>query len=191
MGKLPDVSETKKQAIIALIRSKSLTTREISEQEMVSMRTVFRIKKKMLEGRAAVNGRVQECGRKKKTSKVTDRFIQRQFLKNPFKSPFQLANELAAAGSLVSHMTIRRRLKEYGFRSCRPAKKPRLTKSMREKRLAWAREHSSWTMEDWSKVRHFSIICYIMIQSICTCILQETITELTHLKFIFDSVSYH
>ncbi len=152
MGKVPNVSGTNKQAIIALIKAKSLTTREIFEKEMLSMRTVARIKKKMLEGRTAVNGRVQKCGRKKKTSKITDRFIQREILKNPFKSPYQLANELTEAGSPVSHMTIRRRLKEYGYRSCRPAKKPRLTKSMRQISLSWAREHSSWTVDDWSKV---------------------------------------
>lgn len=153
MGKRSDIGEDKKLAITSLIRSKTLTNKEISDQEGVSVRSVIRIKKMLCEGRGIRSGRVNKCGRKRKTSKTTDRFIQRQFLKHPFKSPYQQAKDLTEAGLHISHMTIRRRLKEYGFRSCRPSKKPRLTKAMKQKRLAWAHEHSSWTSDDWSKVR--------------------------------------
>ena len=39
-----------------------------------------------------------------------------------------------------------------GFQNVYPERKPRLTAAMRKKCLQWARDHSDWTVEDWSKV---------------------------------------
>ncbi|KAJ4449082.1 hypothetical protein ANN_00477 [Periplaneta americana] len=60
------------------------------------------------------------------------------------------ANE--RSGINISPMTTRQRIKEFGF-SCRtPTKKPFLKPYMVKKRLSWAKQHQSWTVDDWKKV---------------------------------------
>ncbi|KAJ4427177.1 hypothetical protein ANN_24793 [Periplaneta americana] len=55
------------------------------------------------------------------------------------------------AGINISSMTTRRRIKELGF-SCRtPTKKLFLKSYMVKKRLSWAKQHQSWTVDDWKK----------------------------------------
>ena len=135
-----DITEAKKQAIRTLLKTGRFKILEIAMQEKVSKRTVQRIKKKMNENLEINNGRVGKCGRKRKTSAQTDRIISRNFLNQPTLTPYQQAKQLADAGLSLSHMTIRRRLKEQGFRNCRPEKKPRLTAAMRRKRLEWAKQ---------------------------------------------------
>jgi len=52
----------------------------------------------------------------------------------------------------ISRWTTRRYLKAMNIRSGVAAKKPLLTARHRKMRLAWAREHSTWTDEDWTQV---------------------------------------
>jgi len=57
-------------------------------------------------------------------------------------------------GTLVSTKMIQRRLSlEFGLKSCKPARKPRLTQAMKKKRLDFANRHASWDIEMWKKVR--------------------------------------
>ena len=50
-------------------------------------------------------------------------------------------------------MTIFRRLsREFNLKSYKPARKPRLTPVMKAKRLAFAKKHRDWTIQQWSKV---------------------------------------
>lgn len=52
----------------------------------------------------------------------------------------------------VSKKTIARRLKEVGIQKRIARTKPHLTLQHMEARLLWAREHQSWTVEQWGKV---------------------------------------
>ncbi|CAK9820156.1 Transposable element Tc1 transposase [Anthophora quadrimaculata] len=57
------------------------------------------------------------------------------------------------AGIPISDMTVRRRLKSLGFEVRCPVKKPKLTETMKKKRLwQWAKQFRNWTKEDWEKV---------------------------------------
>ena len=50
-------------------------------------------------------------------------------------------------------MTISRRLsREFNLKSYKPARKSRLTPVMKVKRLAFAKKHRNWTIQQWSKV---------------------------------------
>ena len=60
--------------------------------------------------------------------------------------------DLAHAGVKISSSTVRKRLLESGRRAMRPLKKQLLTKKMKSKRLAWAKKHKTWTVEEWKKV---------------------------------------
>ena len=60
--------------------------------------------------------------------------------------------------SLVTHeplcaMTVAGRLQhDFGLTLRKPARKPLLTKAIKEKPLKFANVHHHWTTEDWSKV---------------------------------------
>jgi len=60
-------------------------------------------------------------------------------LKNWRSSATDINKSLSDAGMKVSDQTVRRRLV--------PRKKPFLNAVQREKRLKWAKEHASWTVE--------------------------------------------
>ena len=140
MGKLKDITNDKKREISVLIKGGKHTNIQIANHCGVSRNTVQRVNK-ALQSDGIRSNRMGKCGRRRKTSGSTDRLIQRQSLQDPFLTPHQHVRKLDA-GIQVSHMTIRRRLKEKGFRNVRPESKPRLTASMRIKRLEWAREHT-------------------------------------------------
>ena len=52
----------------------------------------------------------------------------------------------------MSYKTVQRRLNEQGVISVKPVSKPSLTAAMRRKHLKWAKQHQTWTVEDWCKV---------------------------------------
>ena len=64
-------------------------------------------------------------------------------------SYIQLAKEL---GLEASEQTIRRALRKAGFKRCIACPKPLVSWINRRKRLAWAREHLHWELEDWLRV---------------------------------------
>ena len=58
--------------------------------------------------------------------------------------------------TVVSTKTIQRRLSlEFGLKSRKLARKPRLTEAMKKKRLDFAKRHADWNTEIWKRV-HFS-----------------------------------
>jgi transposase len=59
-----------------------------------------------------------------------------------------IANEL---GNL-SAMTVWRILRSAGMRKTKSTRKPGLTPAMKAARLAWAKKHENWELEDWKKV---------------------------------------
>ena len=55
-------------------------------------------------------------------------------------------------GTVVNKTTIKRRLTdEFGLKAYKPAKKPRLTPSIKGKRYAFAKAHLDWTTVNWTK----------------------------------------
>lgn len=68
---------------------------------------------------------------------------------NPFQSAREVREALAIEASV---QTVRRRFSEAGLASRMAAQKPLLTESNKRDRLRFAREHESWTREDWAKV---------------------------------------
>ena len=41
---------------------------------------------------------------------------------------------------------------DFGLKAHKPARKPRLTQAMKNKRLAFAKKYAAWTKQQWSKV---------------------------------------
>ena len=55
--------------------------------------------------------------------------------------------DLAHTRVETSSRTVSKRLLESGRRALRPLKKQLLTKQIKSKRLAWAKKHKTWTVE--------------------------------------------
>lgn len=91
--------------------------------------TVFDIIKKFRSGKSVEADHFG--GRPRKTSVKTDRRIKNFALKDPFATSKTICEELNLP---ISTSTVRKRLKDIGLDSFRPAKKPLLTSKHRRKR---------------------------------------------------------
>lgn len=92
---------------------------------------------------------ISKGGRPRKTDKRTDALIVREIKKFPFKSAPTLVKELNIP---VSARTVSRRLIDADLLAYRPAKKPLISKRNQLKRLQFAQEHISWTVNQWKNV---------------------------------------
>ncbi|GFW96725.1 HTH_Tnp_Tc3_2 domain-containing protein [Trichonephila clavipes] len=68
----------------------------------------------------------------------------------------QIAADFNAAPlTSVTMRTIQRKIIDMGFRSRGPTRVPLLTARHKALRLAWARQHRHWTVDDWKHVAWF------------------------------------
>ena len=92
-------------------------------------------------------------GRELSTSEVQDRFQVVQARRHRFDIATTLRRDLQnATGVRISTQTIRNRLHDAGLRSRRPAIRVPLTRYYVQILLAWARDHVTWTQNDWAPV---------------------------------------
>ena len=96
----------------------------------------------------------KRSGRPRKTAPREDRTMRLIVLRSPKSSCKKiLCASLRFKGTAISSSTVSRRLsKEFGLKSHKPARKPRLTPVMKKKRLDFARRHRHWTLAEWKKV---------------------------------------
>ncbi|CAM1330816.1 Uncharacterised protein at_DN1629 [Pycnogonum litorale] len=79
--------------------------------------------------------------------------MRRIAVRSPMSSSSKIRSALLAKGTDVSRRTVSRRLVDYfGLKSFKPARKPRLTLAMKVKRLAFAKKHANWTIQQWLQV---------------------------------------
>ena len=65
----------------------------------------------------------------------------------------QIRSALLAKGTEISRRTVcRRLLDDFGLKVHKPARKPRLTQAMKNKRLAFAKKLATCTKQQWSEV---------------------------------------
>lgn len=156
MGKASDISGKKAFQIETLLDHSDYSQRKIAGLAGVSQSTVRNIKRKLQENSTLSPKRFGRCGRKRITTSRGDRKIQQITLENRRRSQKVIKELIQESGVKISCMTLRRRWKEMGFSCRRPLKKPKLTSSMKMKRLVFARKYADWTEEDWEKVFWFT-----------------------------------
>ena len=92
-------------------------------------------------------------GQERSTNEVQDRFLVVQARRHRFDNATTLRRDFQnATGVRISTQTIRNRLHDAGLRSRRPAIRLPLTRYHVQMRLAWARDHVTWTQNDWAPV---------------------------------------
>jgi len=113
----------------------------------VSVRTVARWWSRFLETRSVALK--PKPGRTRKTSSRADRLLGRLAKAHRFATAREL---LQYWKQQVSIWTVYRRLRERGFRRCRPVKRPLLTQRHRQLREQWAMERSLWREPQWNRI---------------------------------------
>ena len=92
-------------------------------------------------------------GRACVTTPAQDRYIEMQHLRDHFCTTTQTAQETAARHQPgISANTVWRRLRSRDLHARRPVLGMVLTAERRQNRARWARQHSPWTIRDWSNV---------------------------------------
>lgn len=91
----------------------------------------------------------QRSGRPKKLSERDTRAIVRVAKQNRRATLADITNSLPIQ---VSHTVVRQALKDSGLQSRIARKKPFLSRVHKEKRLAFAKSHVNWTVEQWKNV---------------------------------------
>lgn len=95
----------------------------------------------------------KRSGRPKKTTPATDRLIQLMSKRERFKTLPNIRAEINESLPVtISDSTVKRRLHNVGLFGRVAVKKPLLRKQNKQKRLKWAKEHMSWTTEQWQQV---------------------------------------
>lgn len=139
------------KARILLLKEQNNSNRAISRKIKCSETSVRNFLKKYSATKSLT--RASGSGRKKVTSEREDRILKRLTLQNRFDSAAELRQKLQnAISSSVSLRTVQRRLNELGLKARRPAKKPLLSKNMKQNRLIWCKERRIWTIDDWNNV---------------------------------------
>jgi len=150
MGKKRSLSEAQRAQIV-ILRQKGYTERAISEHLAVSKTAVHQTVVKFKNC-----GPYSDCkwsGRPRKTTRRDNILIKRCVVKFPTCSAKKIRAELGETGSRISRRTISRRLTdEFGLKSRKLARSPRLNPAMNVKRLQFAKKCKDWTSQQWSRV---------------------------------------
>ncbi len=139
----------------AIILGKVLAKRpyqEIEAQHNCSKDFLIDIQKKWNETGTVKDRR--RSGRPPKTTEREDRHMELTVARHPKTNATHMAQRLVPGfcKKSVSRWTVARRLRARGFKAYVAKRKPLLSEANIKKRLAWAKVHADWTVEDWKKV---------------------------------------
>ena len=136
---------------IGMLRS-WLSQRHVANVLGVSQSVVSRMWNRFI---TTGNVRHLHAGRRERsTNEVQDRFLVVQARHHQSDNATMLRRDFqnATGVRILSTQTIRNRLHDAGLRSRRPAIRVPLTRYHMQMRLAWARDHVTWTQNDWAPV---------------------------------------
>ena len=150
MARTTQLSKEKQQSIITL-RQEGQSIRKISRTLNVSSSAVAKTIKRYDETGSHEDR--PRTGRPRVTSAAEDKFIRVTSLRNRQLTAPQIRahiNALQSSSSRhISTSTVQRRLRESGLHGGIAANKPLLRKNNKKKRLAWAKKHKEWTLNQW------------------------------------------
>ncbi|XP_065671689.1 uncharacterized protein LOC136089566 [Hydra vulgaris] len=140
MGKKADLTRGKKAEIKALVNAKLLSNRKISRRLEISEASIRRIKQKIESGEELIAKRKKKCGRKPIFTPTAEQCLKKICFENRFAITKLITSQLQGVNVNASERTVRRKLIDLDFKACRPARKPKLTPSIKAKRLTWAKQ---------------------------------------------------
>ena len=147
------IGDDKIGAILAL-HKESLNNTEISNRLKIARSSVRKWILRAADSPKSASPTVKpRSGRPRKTSEKTNNLIRRMVMETPTISAREIKQKHPELLAGVAIRTLQHRLqKDMKMPSRRPAKKPFLSKAMREKRIAFCKKHKDWSSEQWEKV---------------------------------------
>ncbi|GFU50946.1 uncharacterized protein TNCV_4461421 [Trichonephila clavipes] len=139
VGKKGYLSLCKKAEVKDLLNAKFFSNREISRKLKVSEASVRRIKKKIESGEELSPQRMKKCGRKPIFNPRSERSLKKICLENIFATTKVIKSQLQDINVNASERTVRRKLKDLNFKTCRPSRKSKLAPAIKAKLLNWAK----------------------------------------------------
>ncbi|GFV06481.1 three prime repair exonuclease 2 [Trichonephila clavipes] len=106
-------------------------------------------KKKIESGEELSPKRKKKCGRKPIFTSRSERSLKKICLENRFATTKVIKSQLQDINANASERTVRRKLKDLNFKTCRPARKPKLTPAMKAKPLHWAKQWRDKDVDFW------------------------------------------
>lgn len=150
MAKGKDLSVGDKKIIMNL-HEKGFKASKIAEITNFKVKTVYDVIRRV-KALGSVSKKPRK-GRPRITTPRIDRFISGMVRDNRMLSATKVQKAVLEQFELsLGRKTVVRRLHEAGHRGYRPAKRPLLTKKHMKTRLDWAKKHSDFSQEQWSKV---------------------------------------
>ena len=150
MGKKPSLSSEKRAQIVTLSKL-NFSVREIARKVKVSKTAMHNAITKYQNEDIFTDRK--RSGRPKVTSRREDRHMHKVVTRSLVSFSIKIQAKLVDTSTVESTKTIQRKLSlEFGIKSCKPARKPRLTESMKKKRLDFAKRHADWNTEIWKRV---------------------------------------
>lgn len=139
------------RAVIVHLHEQGLGYKAIAKQTEKNISTVrYTIKRYKEDGTLTDRSKP---GRPRAATTRDDRILVRKSRQDRFKGSTALVKDLKeSTGTSIAPRTARRILQKYGLTARTPRRKPMLTSVHRKRRLEWAKEHKSWSLEQWSKV---------------------------------------
>ena len=150
MGKNVPLSEVERAQIVAL--HKEGHSEQLISQKMKKSKTA--VHNAMAKFRnTGTYTTAKKSGRPRKTTPRDDHAIRRIVVRSPMSSASKIRSSLLAKGTDISRRTVSRRLvDDFDLKAHKPAHKPRLTQAMKSNRLAFAKKHVKWTIQQWQQV---------------------------------------
>ncbi|GFU17184.1 transposable element Tcb2 transposase [Trichonephila clavipes] len=139
IGKKGDFSLSKEAEVNSLVNAKLFSNHEISRKLKVSEASVRRIKKKIEPEEELSPKRKKNCDRKPTFPLRSERSFKKICLENRFATTKVIKSQLQDINVNASERTVRRKLKDLNFKTCRPTRKSKLTPATKAKRLNWAK----------------------------------------------------
>jgi transposase len=151
MSQSPISTENLLRMRIVALREEGFTLKEITARTDACRRKIQRVCKRFRE-----TGSIQDRPRSGRPPLLNDRQkrVVAQILRKKEATNAESIRKVAVAHHdiVVSRDTIARTLQTFGYAARIKLKKPKLSIEHKRERLAWARNHSSWTIEDWKEV---------------------------------------
>jgi transposase len=141
------ISPLKREQAISLLQ-KGLSNRKVASITGLSQATISRIAQETEVDKENLNG-----GHPSKLSPADQRRIMHKITSGQLDNAVQATHYINSINKYdVSPSTVRRTLKQHGFKAVVKAKRPMLKAQHRKARLNFALKYQNWTVDDWKLV---------------------------------------
>ncbi|GFT81640.1 uncharacterized protein TNCV_3674601 [Trichonephila clavipes] len=96
---------------------------------------------------------------------MSERSLKKFCLENKFATIKVIKAQLQDINVNVSERTVRRKLKDFNFKTCRPTRKHKLTPAITAKRLNWSKQWRDKDVDFWRSVCFIDESTYEILQN--------------------------